>query len=70
MNKKEKAKKDIEMAFDFARYLIEHPDEIEKLPDNSEVTFHERSDVVTPKSTSSRRKKVSVAVKRNFHIQK
>jgi hypothetical protein len=44
MSKKEKTKKDIQMAFDFARYLIDHPDELTKIPDGSEIFFNEKSE--------------------------
>ncbi len=42
-------KKDIEIAFDFARYLIDNPDEIELTLENSEITFFEKSDVLPKK---------------------
>lgn len=37
MERKEIIAKDIGLTFNFLRYLIEHPDEIEKMPDNSEL---------------------------------
>jgi hypothetical protein len=69
MNKKQKAKRDIEMAFDFARYLIDHPDEIAKIPDGSEVSFYEKSGA-KPLKHAERRKRIQVNVKRDFEIKK
>jgi hypothetical protein len=69
MSKKEKAKKDIEIAFDFARYLIEHPEELAKIPDGSEISFLEKSaDVPSKKKASA--KELRVDVKRDFEIKK
>ena len=67
MTKKQKAKKDIEMAFDFARYLIDHPDEIAKIPNGSEIAFRDKSDAPV---NQSRGKGLRVDVKRDFEIKK
>jgi hypothetical protein len=69
MTYKEKVKKDIEVFFDFVRYLIDHPDEIAKIPDGSEIYFHDKTSDV-PDGNKVKRKSVRVDVKRNFEIKK
>lgn len=69
MSKKEKAKKGIGMAFDFARFLIDHPEEIAKIPDGGEISFHEKSGEPSLKR-KVKGKEVHVDVKRNFEIKK
>lgn len=67
MSKKEKTKKDIEMAFDFARYLIDHPEMIDKIPNGSEISFNESS---KPKKDKPKtRKPLRVDVKHAFEIK-
>jgi hypothetical protein len=67
MTRKEKVTKDIEMAFDFARYLIEHPEELDKIPDGSEIAFNDKSEV---QKKSAARKSVCVDVRHAFAIKK
>ncbi len=69
MSKKEKAKKDIEVAFDFARYLIKHPEELAKIPDGSEISFQEGSAYV-PSRKKANAKELRVDIKRDFEIKK
>jgi hypothetical protein len=69
MSKKEKAKKDIEMAFDFARYLIDHPEELDKIPDGSEIAFNEKGKLVKPPKAATK-KQLRVDVKHAFEIKK
>jgi len=42
MRKEEIVKKNISLVFDFLRYLTEHPELIEKLPDQCELEFLEK----------------------------
>ena len=39
MRGEELAKKDISLAFDFMRYIVDHPEMIAKLPDGCELEF-------------------------------
>lgn len=39
MTKKEHTERNIGMTFDFIRYLIDHPEAIETIPDGSELDF-------------------------------
>jgi hypothetical protein len=66
---KEKVTKDIEMAFDFARYLIDHPEELAKIPNGSEIAFNEKPGLMSTKQKTNA-KKVRVDVKRDFEIKK
>ena len=67
MNKRDTVRKNIELAFDFARYLIEHPEELDKIPNGSEIAFNEKSEEVKKKPV--RRKQVRVDVKHAFKIK-
>jgi hypothetical protein len=69
MSKKEKAKKDIEVAFEFARHLIDHPEDIAKIPDGSEIVFYEKSDLPQTKKAANG-KKLRVDIKRGFEIKR
>ena len=42
MRKDEIVKKNISLVFDFLRYLTDHPELIEKLPDGCELEFLDR----------------------------
>jgi len=42
MRKDEIASKNISLAFDFLRYLIDHPELLKKLPDGCELEFLDR----------------------------
>lgn len=42
MTKKEIVNRNIGLTFDFIRYLIDHPDEINNLPDNFKLEFIEK----------------------------
>jgi hypothetical protein len=73
MKKSAKAKRDIAMAFDFVRYLIDHPEELAKIPNGSEVCFHDVSneaEATSSKKYSETGKSVQVNVKRDFEIKK
>lgn len=39
MTKKEYVERNIGMTFDFVKYLIDHPDKIESLPNGAELDF-------------------------------
>ena len=42
MTKNEIVQKNIALSFDFVRYLVQHPDLLENIPDNAGVEFIER----------------------------
>ena len=67
MSNKQKVKKDLEMAFDFARHLIDHPEDLDKIPDGSEIAFNEKSEGI--KTQSAKRKRLRVDVKNAFEIK-
>lgn len=39
MTRKEYAERNIGMTFDFIKYLIDHPDVIDRIPDGAELDF-------------------------------
>ncbi|MEW6040243.1 MAG: DUF5647 family protein, partial [Elusimicrobiota bacterium] len=41
MKEKEIITREIGLTFDFLRYLLENPNEIEKIPNNTEIVFLE-----------------------------
>ena len=69
MSKKEKAKRDIEMAFDFARFLIDNPAQLDKIPNGSEIAFVEKSTLPNAQRTTVE-KQLRVDVKSAFEIKK
>ena len=50
MTKKEYVTRNIGLAFDFVRHLIDHPEDIEKIPDGAELDFIDKD--LPYKSTS------------------
>ena len=74
MKSKEKIKKDISLAFDFLEYLVAHPKELNKIKNNSSITFLDDSKTVLEnirtgkagKTTSSPRNYVKV--KKEFQV--
>ena len=67
MTSKEKIKKDIALAFDFLRYIVAHPKELDKIPNNSVITFlDDNKTVIEKKKTPSPRKYVKV--KKEFEV--
>ncbi len=71
MTKDEFAKKSISLAFDFLRYLVDHPAMIEKLPDECHLEFLE-TDFPLIVIDSNREvddvKKLFLKVKRTFDV--
>jgi len=41
VNKDERVKKHISLSFDFIRYLVKHPEIVNRIPDKAEVDFLE-----------------------------
>ncbi len=52
MRKDEIVKKNISLVFDFLRYLTDHPELIEKLPDRCELEFLEKDFPLVETGTS------------------
>jgi hypothetical protein len=62
MTRKEKAKKNIKLTFDFIRQVIDNPKILDKIPDGSVLDFVENGfpkiEKATKKSTEKNKKKV------------
>ena len=67
MTSKEKIKKDISLAFDFLQYVVANPKALDKIPDNSCVTFLDDKNAVKEKKKMPPHKKY-VKVKREFEV--
>ncbi|MDR1747205.1 MAG: hypothetical protein LBR49_08050 [Tannerella sp.] len=59
MTQKETIERNIGLTFDFVNYLIDNPQEFEKLPDNFELQFIEK-DFPKLQSASKQNKKASL----------
>ena len=58
MTKKEYAERNIGITFDFTRYLIDHPEVIDTIPDGSELDFIDK-DMPYKSKAGFKRKKVA-----------
>ena len=67
MTSKEKTGKDISLSFDFLEYLVANPKVLEKIPDNSCITFLDNKNAVREKKKTPPHKKY-VKVKREFEV--
>ena len=67
MTSKERIKKDISLAFDFLEYLIANPKVLDKIPNNSSVTFLDDKNAVKEKKKTPPHKKY-VKVKKEFEV--
>ena len=69
MRKEEIVKKNISLVFDFLRYLTDHPELTEKIPDNCELEFLDKdSPVVETESSVEGVEKVFLKVEHTFDI--
>lgn len=66
MTKKEYAERNIGMAFDFIRQIIEHPEIIDTIPDNAELDFIDKEMPVKVKGRGEKRKIARYKVERVF----
>lgn len=66
MTNKEITNRNIGLTFDFIKFLIENPDEVENLPDNFELEFIEKDFKLT--SEVKGKKKKLVKVKNSFEM--
>jgi methionyl-tRNA synthetase len=68
MRKKESIKKNIELTFDFVRYLVDNPEVVEEFPDKCEIDFVEKDfSSLTEKDLN---KKKLIKVNRTFDVVK
>ena len=74
MTSKEKIRKDISLAFDFLEYLVVHPKELNKIKNNSAITFLDDNKTVleNPPASKAGKKTPSprnyVKVKKEFEV--
>ena len=69
MKKDEIVKKNISLVFDFLRYLTDHPELIEKVPDNCELEFLDKDFPITETEPSNEGlEKVFLKVEHTFDI--
>ena len=52
MSDKHQVERDIILTFDFLRYIVDHPEMIEDIPDGSEIEFI-GSEIITTESTQA-----------------
>ena len=70
MNEKDRVEHDISLTFDFLRYMVDHPDMIDGIPEDSEVEFV-GSDIVIKESggkSDPKRKQTLIHTKRIFEV--
>lgn len=69
MTKKEQIRKNIRLTFQFIKYLIDHPKEVEKIPNHSEIIFLEDEFPITihDKVKYETNKTICYEVNRTFH---
>ncbi len=68
MTNKEQIKRDIAVAFDFIEQLIDNPNLLEKIPDNSAVSFIDSENQKIEKQSPLLPSKKFVKVKRHFEL--
>jgi len=69
VRKEEIVKKNISLVFDFLRYLTDHPELTEKIPDNCELEFLDNDSPLTEiESSAEGVEKVFLRVEHTFDI--
>lgn len=68
MKEKEIITREIGLTFDFLRYLLENPNEIEKIPNNTEIVFLEDNfpEIEKKNKISARRKTTAYHINKTF----
>ena len=67
MTKKEVVEKNIGMTFDFLRYLVDHPEMVENIPNGSVIEFVDKDITVTEAPLRAKKEKaVSFQVEHTF----
>jgi len=70
MSEKHHIERDIALVFDFLRYVVDHPEMIDEIPDGAEIEFI-GSDIVTTEPAEGRdhsKKRTSITTKRIFEL--
>jgi len=68
MTNKEQIQRDITIAFDFAKQMINNPDLLDKIPEGASITFLDDENIKPEKPRDKRPEKKYVQVKRHFEI--
>ena len=68
MTKKEYVERNIGMTFDFVRYLIDHPESIESLPNGAELDFIDKDIPFILKKQTKRKRIVRYKVEHVFGL--
>jgi len=68
MTDKEQIKKDIVVAFDFARQIIDNTDILDEIPNGAEIIFIDNENVKPEKEIDGNLPKKYIRVKRKFEI--
>jgi len=66
MRKKEVVEKNIGITFDFIRYLVDHPEMLDSIPDGAELSFIEKDIPVILKELKKSRKVARYRVEHTF----
>ena len=68
MTNKEQIQRDMAIAFDFVEQILDNPGILDKIPDNSTVTFLDSENVKPEKSINKDILKKYIKVKRRFEV--
>ena len=68
MRKNEIVKKNTSLVFDFLRYLIDHPEIIEKIPEGAEIEFLDKDFPLSEIHSGEVSEKVFLKVEHTFDI--
>ena len=68
MTNKEQIQRDMAIAFDFVEQIIDNPDILDKIPDDSTVTFLDSENVKPEKQINKDISKKYIKVKRHFEV--
>ena len=68
MTNKEQIQRDMAIAFDFVEQIIDNPDILDKIPDDTSITFLDSENVKLEKPVSRDNSKKYVKVKRHFEV--
>ncbi|MBW1706244.1 MAG: hypothetical protein JRJ86_13925 [Deltaproteobacteria bacterium] len=70
MRKNEIVKKNTSLVFDFLRYLVEHPEMIQKIPDGSELEFLDKDfPILESENSAEESEKLFLTVEHTFDIR-
>jgi len=70
MRKNEIVKKNTSLVFDFLRYLVKHPEMIQKIPDGSELEFLDKDfPILESENSAEESEKLFLTVEHTFDIR-